>query len=145
MLTVLSPNREPIHELRILPASQEHRNYIISTWVRSYLPTVRKLTIQGPQPGIRMRFDETAFRASESKRAEGLWVHTSVVSGVDDTYSVHAWVAAEPGKLYHVYVPPGLRGIGIARALIEATAGTKYTVSKPMPVVMKNHTVTYAP
>lgn len=51
----------------------------------------------------------------------------------DAPHTIHAWVCASPGVLHYVFVALELRRLGIAKALVEATAGRTghYTHHKP--------------
>ncbi len=91
-----------------------------------------------------MRCPSEVYRAGESKAAELLWSKSHVVTG-DDGFTIHAWICGTEGKLWHVYVPPPLRRIGVARALVESTVGTRYLVCKPWPTTPKGHQVSYSP
>lgn len=123
-----------LEELNLIKALPEHRNYIISTWVKSYEKHARKC-------GFRSEY----YRAGESKLAEGLWDGAMVAVSGSDPYTVHAWVCGYNGYLAHVYVPPELRNHGVARALVELVAGKEYSVHKPWPRTPAGHKVTWNP
>ncbi len=124
-------------------ATNETRNFILATWVRSYEAANRRVGIGGFGSTLRVKSD--VYRAGETAVAEALWELSKVVVG-QDGYTVHGWICATPGRLYHVYVPPGLRRCGVAKGLIEAYAGKEYMVQKPWPYsTPAGHTVTYNP
>lgn len=118
--------------LPVIKAKPEHRNFILGTWVKSYVNTVRKITV-GCTKGIAHTEDVETYLRNEPKVAERLWETSHVVTAPDDEFVIHAWVCGEEGKLWHVYVPPQLRNKGIARALIEYACGTTYDVARPWP------------
>ncbi len=134
-------HKESGKELETLPivqASEQHRSYIISTWVKSYETFNRRIDVCG------MRIPSEVYRTGESKAAELLWSKSHVVTG-DDGFTIHAWICGSQGKLWHVYVPPPLRCIGVARGLVEQYCGATYLVPKPWPTVPKGHHVSYSP
>lgn len=141
-LTLYLPNSEElIEELPIVLARPEHKSFIISTWVRSYEKTARKLSFCG------MPMDKD-WRIGESARAEKWWEKARVVTSKDDPYTIHAWICgsnSHGGHLFYVYVPPNLRGNGIAKALVEKYVGQEYSVSLPWPNQPHQHKVTYYP
>lgn len=128
-----------IEELPVIPAKPEHRSYILSTWVKSYESSVRRLTVAG------MRIQTDVYRAGESKLAEKYWHISGVLVSPGDEYTIHGWVCASAGRLWHVYVPPQLRGNGVARELVEQSAGKQYATHKPWPTVPRGHEVTWSP
>jgi hypothetical protein len=141
LLQLLS--RQTNHVLETLPivkANNDHRSFILSTWVRSYETHARRLSI-GP---ANCRIEPQDYRDGESRAAEKHWDKTHVVTGADG-FTIHAWICAKEGALWHVYVPPNLRLSGVAKALISSVAGNNYCVSKPMPYQFSGHTVTYNP
>lgn len=95
-------------KLRLVPASQEHRSFIISTWVRSYAVHARSLGF--------MEF----YRESES--AEAMW-DKAVVLTDDDGYVVYAWAVGDKGGLDYVYVVPELRGNSIGKHMVKVVHG----------------------
>jgi len=132
-------NGELLETLPVIQALPEHRSYILSTWVRSYEAAARRLMVAG------MRLSQETYRSGESKLAERFWELSRVVVSPGDTYTIHGWVAAEQGRLLHVYVPPQFRASGMARCLVERVAGTEYVVHKPWPTVPRGHQVTWSP
>lgn len=110
-----------VERLPVVPATEEHRAFILATWVRSYASTARKL------------LSRAVYTAGEPRVAERLWPKTFVVTSPDDSYTIHAWVCGEPGKLYHCYVIPQLRRKGIAGALIEGLCGRNVEIARPWP------------
>jgi hypothetical protein len=132
-----------LQTLPIVPASEEHRSFIISTWVKSYESHARKLII-GP---ANIRVNQAAYRAGEAKVAERHWKKAHVIVSPDDAYTIHGWVCATEGKLWHCYVPPALRMAGTARGLVLQFAGPRYDVQKPWPYpgAFREHTITFNP
>ena len=102
----LVKDEKVLETLPILKSSAEHKNFILSTWVKSYEAAARK-------QGIR-----EFYVSNEPTVAESLWTACSVVSD-DSGYTVHAWVCATEGNLYHCYVVPELRKLRLATRLIE--------------------------
>jgi GNAT superfamily N-acetyltransferase len=107
--------------LPVQASTLTHRNFILATWVKSYLPTLRKWL-----------GDSKALTLAEASCAETLWEQTLIVTS-EDGFTVHAWVAGQPGVLHYVYVPPDLRGKGIARALIQHVCGHTFEYGRPWP------------
>ncbi len=112
---------EEVLTLPVRKVTQEHRSYVLATWVKSYLPMLRKW----------LGFKDSG--GGEAKQAELHWEDSYVVTSPDDDFTVHAWVNGGPGLLRYVYVPPDLRGKGIARALIAHVCGSPYQYGKPWP------------
>lgn len=105
-------------------AKEIHRAFILATWIRSYIPVLRK------------RFglaDPDVLSQEEAKQAETLWEQTQIVGSEDDDFTVHAWVCGSPGRLDYVYVPPELRRKGLAGALIKHVCGHTYEYGRPWP------------
>ncbi len=94
----------------------EHRAYVASTWAR------------GSRYGLRTR---EAFALVNRV----LDAAPRVVVLAKGRF-VHAWACASDDSLHYVYVPPELRGHGIARRLIESAMGEyadHITVTHPWP------------
>lgn len=98
-----------LETLPIVHATDEHRSFIIGTWVRSYEAHARR-------QGYRQ-----FYAKHEPTFAELWWSKCKVVT--DDGYTVHAWVCGNGGVLRHCYVVPELRRIRIATRLIEHACG----------------------
>ncbi len=114
------PSQSVIQVLRLVKASSTHRNFILGTWVKSYRPTARKL-------GIGEFYDRHEPAIAES-RWQDCWVATD-----EDGYTVYAWVCAETGNLYHVYVIPELRHKSVARCLQEHICGENPDLARHWP------------
>lgn len=116
-----------VESLPLTLATEEHRAFILATWVRSYAATARKV------------LNRAVYVQGEPRVAEKLWPKTYVLTSPDDNYTIHAWICCEsgaggtPGKLYHVYVIPELRRKGVAGALIRKLVGPKVEYAKPWP------------
>jgi hypothetical protein len=130
---------EVLSELPVIPATEQHRAFILATWVRSYESSARKLQLAG------MRIPQDVYRLGESQLSESKWALCRVVVSKDDEYTIHGWVCGEPGRLWHVYVPPNLRGSGVAKGLVESVCGKEYVVHKPWPSTPRSHTVSWSP
>ncbi len=114
------PTGEILQELQLLPAKEEHRSFIISTWIKSYRPIARRQGIQ------------TQYDLHEPAIAESRWQDCTVASD-EDGFTVYAWVCGYPNQLYHCYVVPELREIGVARALIQNSCGERPEHARPWP------------
>ena len=141
LLQLVSQSGDLLESLPVIPALHDHRNYILSTWIKSYEATARKLCPFG------LGFNVADYRKGESELAERVWPEAYVITSADDTFTVHGWVCGVPGKLYHVYVPPKLRNRGIAKGLVSLACGNTYSVHKPWPGnhIPYGHTVTWSP
>lgn len=149
-LVLKDDSGEVIAELPILVASDVHRNYIISTWVRSQLGDAQYWRISPVPSHVQLRglrSTKELYRVGESAVAEAKWKRSRVITNDEGTV-IHGWIAFEPSSystenrqphLYHVYVPPQLRTHGIARALIKAYCGDEFTVHKPLPYEFIDH------
>ncbi len=119
------PTGEILQTLQVRPASQEHRSFIISVWMRSYRPIARRI-------GILQDFDR-----SEPAIAESRWQDCTVVTD-DDGYTVYSWICGYDGLLVHAYTIPELRGIGVVRALTGKVCGPRFSVARPWPYKNKH-------
>lgn len=116
----LEDGGQELVSLPIVPANEQHRSYILATWVRSYLPTARRF------------MSKDLYLKEEAKVAEKLWKYSLVVSS--DGFAVQAWVCTRgDGVLHHCYVVPELRRKGIMKALTRTFVGDKVQVSRPWP------------
>ncbi len=116
---LLQQNSLTLETLHIRPARDEHRNFILGTWVKSYRSAARS-------QGILQQYN-----AHEPAIAESRWMDCLVVT--DDGFTVHAWVCGRDGKLWHVYVVPELRRLRIATRLIEHACGQLQEYARPWP------------
>lgn len=106
----------------ILVADHRHRSFVLSTWVRSVVDStdVDLAIVHAYEPKV----------AEANYDAGNIWVETS------DGYAIHGWVCClkpkdgKPGLVHWVYVPPELRGLGVATKLILETVGVSPEVSK---------------
>lgn len=110
--------------LPIIPATKAHRSYILSTWVKSYVSVVRN---------GHANVDLSIYLREEPKVAEALWHKSLVISGENDPFIIHGWICSEPNILHFVYIPPELRGKGIAKALTYHYAGPSYEYGRRWP------------
>ncbi len=117
---LLVKDSKTLETLPIVQATSEHRNFILSTWVRSYESQARSQGI-GPQ-----------YAKHEPAIAESRWGDCLVVTD-DGGFTVHAWVCAGEGALFHVYVVPELRKLRIATRLIEFASGGLKEYARPWP------------
>jgi len=112
----------------ITEAKREHRSFVLSTWVRSYRDAFSK----------ELQYDLIVKR--ESKFAEEAFDAGLVFVDTSDGYSINGWVCGvyeRPSLLHWVYVPPELRGMGVASNLIKEILGSKPEVSR-CPKVLRN-------
>lgn len=121
-----------LETLRLIQAKPEHRSFILSTWVKSYAPTIRRYRafVLDSSPNL-IHYD--TYMEEEPLVAEAQWENSLVAVDMNDDFVIHAWVCGSPCKLWHVYVPPPLRQKGIARALIKEQCGEQLGYSKPWP------------
>lgn len=112
---------------QVSKVSDKHRSFLLSTWVRSAIPSIRKVT------GNSSQISQDRMVEEEASRAESLWKLGSVVHGKDDDYTVYAWIVGEQGVLHYVYVVPELRKKGVAEALIESVCGHNYETGRQWP------------
>lgn len=130
-LRIVDGEAEPV-TLPLTQAGLQHRNFILATWVKSFQPLLRKW------------LGDANLLSQESAQAETLWEQTWIVTS-EDGFTVHAWVAGVPGVLHYVYVPPDLRGKGIARALIRHVCGHTFQYGRPWPFKKAPSGGTYNP
>lgn len=109
----------PLAELQVVPATTDHRNFILATWVRSYASTARKFM---------GRKDHSLF---DGMVAEKLWTRCRVATS--DGFTVQAWACIEGPVLHHCYVIPEMRGRGMLRALLRIGQVPVTTISRPWP------------
>ena len=114
-------------ELPIVEANDQHRSFIISTWLKSYRGHARRQGLQD------------VYDINEPSIAESRWKDCTVVTD-EDGYTVYAWICGKPGSLWHVYVIPELRMYGLSRALIGMVCGASYDLARPWPF-RSNHRV----
>ncbi len=86
------------------PMSPRDRRYVVPTWAQSARYGLHK----------RKRF---------ALVDRILDLGTPVVCLASDELTVHAWACGIAGTLHYVYVPPELRGNGLARRVITAAVG----------------------
>lgn len=119
-IQLTSHQGKPLEDLPIAPPQQQHRAFILSTWMKSYEAMARK-------NGWGQFYKEHEPKIAESRWRDG-WVVTD-----DDGYTVHGWVCGYDGKLWHVYVVPQLRRCRIGTRLIEFATGGLKEYAKPFP------------
>lgn len=88
------------------PMSPRDRRYVVPTWAQS------------------ARYDGLRKRARFSLVDRMLDEGAPVVCLASDELTVHAWACGESATLHYVYVPPELRGNGLARRVISALLGS---------------------
>ncbi len=114
------PTGEILQSLRLQLAESQHRSFLIATWLKSYRPLARR-------QGIQNQYD-----AHEPAIAESRWMDCTVATD-DDGFTVYAWVCGGPGELYHCYVVPELRRLGVAKAMILDACGERPDHARPWP------------
>ncbi len=87
------------------PMTPRDRRYVVPTWAQS-----------ARYDGMRKR---CRFALVDRLLDEG----AKVVCLATDELTVHAWAAGDGDVLHYVYVPPELRGQGLARRVITAVLG----------------------
>ena len=114
------PTGEILQTLQLGYPTQDHRSFIISTWLKSYRSQARK-------QGIQEFYDK-----HEPEIAESRWQDCLVLTD-EGGFTVYAWVCGQEGSLYHVYVIPELRHIGVCRELSGVACGKDYDLARPWP------------
>ncbi len=114
------PTGEILQELSLSPSASDHRSFIISTWLKSYRPLARRQGIQ------------TQYDLYEPAIAESRWQDSTVLTD-EDGFTVYAWVNGSGGKLFHCYVVPELRRLGVAKAMILDACGERPEHARPWP------------
>lgn len=119
---LLCKGDKELQALLLQRAASQHRNFIISTWVKSYEGQARR---QGIGP---------FYALHEPAIAESRWQDCHVATD-QDGYTVYGWVCGdrETGSLWHCYVAPELRKLRIATRLIEYACGTLKEYARPWP------------
>ena len=114
------PTGEILQTLQLGYPTQDHRSFIISTWLKSYRSQARK-------QGIQEFYDK-----HEPEIAEYLWQSCTVATD-EDGFTVYAWVCGKPGSLRHAYTIPELRMYGVCKALTEYVCGESWDLVRPWP------------
>lgn len=115
------PSKRVTQELLLVPASEQHKAFIISTWIRSYAGNARR-------DGYGKLYDKHEPAIAESRWSDCL------VATDEDGYTVYAWVCGDlDGSLYHAYVVPELRRIRVATRMIEVACGDLKYYARPWP------------
>lgn len=109
-----------LETLSLVRATEEHRSFILSTWVRSYESQARR-------QGFGQFYSKHEPAVAESRWGD-CWVLTD--SG---GYTVLGWVCGNEGQLWHCYVAPELRRVRIATRLIEQACGELREYARPWP------------
>lgn len=116
--------------LPLVKAREEHRSFIISTWVRSGIQLAKLNNIS-----------RAVYLEEEPKVAESRWQDCYVVGDPEDDFVVLAWICGSVGMLHHVYVVPEFRRKGIAGGLIEVFCGKEVQTARAWPYPGKQHWV----
>jgi len=106
--------------LLIVQAKDEHRSFILATWVKSYEAAARKQGLGA------------FYGAHEPAIAESRWSDCSVLTDTAG-FTVYGWVCGSDGRLWHCYVVPELRRVRIATRLIEHACGYLKEYARPWP------------
>lgn len=72
------------------------------------------------------------YDVHEPPIAESRWQDCSILTD-EDGHTVYAWCCGSPGALYHCYVVPELRRLGVAKALILDACGPNPHMARPWP------------
>jgi hypothetical protein len=118
--------KDGFHEavLVLKEADESHKAFVLSTWINSYRSMARKL-------GWGRFYDSHEPRRAEDMFSGGA---VRVLTDPSDEYVVYGWVCCIGKSLFHVYVAPELRRIGVANAMIQLVAGEDDVVlAKPWP------------
>lgn len=134
---------ETLETLRVLRAEARHKNYIISTWVKSYASVSRK-TVHSHNGFYSEKVQEPYYMSGENDIAETRWGDCWVVTS-EDGYTVYAWVCAAPCKLWHAYVVPEMRAIGILKEMVREFCGKEVQVARLPPFRKMPEGWTYNP
>lgn len=118
--------------------SQNHRSFILATWMRSFTPALRNM-VRAEQGSVEPLLKE------EAALAESLWSQGVVVGPVEDDFTIYAWLCGHTGGLHYVYVVPELRRRKIASALIDMICGSDYQYGRPWPFKGGPHNGSYNP
>lgn len=121
-------SNKTIQEFFVVRATEQHRSFIIATWVKSYRQHAKKL-------GWGAFYDE-----HEPKIAESRWADSLVVTD-EGGFTVYAWVCEDGSVLHHAYVAPELRRLGVTTALVAPGGGNDVVLAKPWPYRSKNFNI----
>lgn len=122
-----------LEELKLVPATDEHRNFILSTWVQSYSP-VNRDTVYAVAKQV-YRVSHQSFVRMEQRVSSFMYDlgRCYVLCTEDDSFTVHGWICGSKGNLHHCYVPPHLRRVGVAKSMIEIVCGNELVFTRPWP------------
>lgn len=118
---LLTKGEHLLETLPLVQAEAQHRNFILSTWVKSYESAARK---QGIPRDLYAKY--------EPEIAESRWQDSWVVTD-GEGYTILAWACGGDGKLWHCYVIPSLRRMRIATRIVEFVTGGLKEYAKPWP------------
>lgn len=93
----------------------EDRRFIVPTWVRSVARTKRS---QRERTETLRRYWDIVDYILNAKGTKVV-----VLASDEAARTLHAWAAATGDTLHYAYVPPELRGEGLARQCITAVLG----------------------
>lgn len=118
--------------LLTVPATEDHRSFIIATWVRSGAQLFRRTSVhvgQGIHPIRR-----TAYIENEPGVAERHWQKSTVLIRPDNPAVCHGWLCGWEGVFLNAYIPPELRRLGLFRALSARVCGPgQVEMARPWP------------
>lgn len=120
-------------KLWLTPSTPKDKAFILSTWVRSYLPIVRKSETLYKQHVLKVK--EDVYLKHHPRIAESLWECAAVLRDEADGSAILGYIVGDAGSgiLDYVYVIPDLRNMGLARAMITALCGHEPTLTHLWP------------
>ena len=101
--------------LNIGPSPSSHRNFILSTWVKSWGETNR-VTVQTIR-GTAYPTRREQFERAQGKVSERLWEHSFSLSSKDNPAVCHGWLCLVGPTLVWAYIPHDLRRMGLFSVL----------------------------
>lgn len=107
-------------QLLLRPAKVTDRAFVFATWMRSYRQTQHLVEYE-------------SYHRGQVRRVERLWDRARIICREPSPDTIHGWVCGDTGLLHYVYVPPDLRGRGLAREVVRAVCGPKLEFTHRWP------------